>query len=82
MSDWTQPSRPAERAERQLIGGIQEGQLPMGSSLPAERELAARLGVTRPTLRETLWRLDHRQTGQTHPGPGCDGDLCRRPAGD
>ena len=82
MSDWTQPSRPAELAERQFIRGSLEGEFPIGGSLPAERELAARLGVTRPTLRETPRRLDHRQTGQTHPGPGCDGDLCRRPAGD
>jgi GntR family negative regulator for fad regulon and positive regulator of fabA len=57
MSDWTHPSRPAELAERQLIRGILEGEFPIASSLPAERELAAQLGVTRPTLRETLQRL-------------------------
>jgi GntR family negative regulator for fad regulon and positive regulator of fabA len=57
MSDWTRPSRPAELAEQQLTRGILEGEFPIGSSLPAERELAARLGVTRPTLRETLQRL-------------------------
>ncbi len=57
MPDWTPPSRPAELAERQLIRGILEGEFPIGSTLPAERELATRLGVTRPTLRETLQRL-------------------------
>ncbi len=44
MSDWTQPSRPAELAERQFIRGSLEGEFPIGGSLPAERELAARNG--------------------------------------
>ena len=35
-----------------------EGRYPAGSSLPPERDLAAELGVTRPTLREVLQRLD------------------------
>jgi GntR family negative regulator for fad regulon and positive regulator of fabA len=49
--------RPAEYAEAQLINAILDGSFPIGSSLPAERDLSARIGVTRPTLREAMQRL-------------------------
>ncbi|HEX9090536.1 MAG TPA: fatty acid metabolism transcriptional regulator FadR [Anaerolineales bacterium] len=49
--------KPAAHAERSLILAILNGDYPPGSILPAERELAARLGITRPTLRESLQRL-------------------------
>lgn len=55
--NWDAPPKPAELAESRLIEAILQGQFPIGSTLPAERELAVRLGVTRPTLRETLQRL-------------------------
>ena len=55
--NWDTPPKPAEIAESRLIEAILEGQFPIGSLLPAERDLAAQLGVTRPTLRETLQRL-------------------------
>ncbi len=51
------PSRPAERAEVQLLQAILRGSLAAGEALPPERELAQELGVTRPTLREALARL-------------------------
>lgn len=54
----TAPVRPAEHAETALLRAILDGVHPPGSALPAERELAARLGVTRPTLREVLGRLE------------------------
>ncbi len=54
---WTPPSKPAEITESRLIAAILDGTFPIGASLPAERDLAARLGVTRPTLREALQRL-------------------------
>jgi GntR family negative regulator for fad regulon and positive regulator of fabA len=54
---WEAPPRPAELTETRLIEAILEGHFPIGSNLPAERELAEELGVTRPTLRETLQRL-------------------------
>jgi GntR family negative regulator for fad regulon and positive regulator of fabA len=43
--------------ENQLIGAILDGSYPPGASLPGERELAATLGVSRPTLREALQRM-------------------------
>jgi GntR family negative regulator for fad regulon and positive regulator of fabA len=51
------PTRPAVHAERTLLRAILKGTYPPDSALPAERELAGRLGVTRPTLREVLQRL-------------------------
>ncbi len=49
--------RPAEYAEKRIIEGILEGEFSIHAELPAERQLATRLGVTRPTLREALQRL-------------------------
>jgi GntR family negative regulator for fad regulon and positive regulator of fabA len=58
MSNWSAPQRPAAYAEEALVTAIMDGTYPPGSTLPGERDLAAQLGVTRPTLRETLRRLD------------------------
>jgi len=55
--NWTPPTKPAELTEHRLITAILSGQFPINSNLPAERELAAQLGITRPTLREVLQRL-------------------------
>jgi GntR family negative regulator for fad regulon and positive regulator of fabA len=55
--NWTAPQKPAELAESRLITAILDGHFPIGENLPAERELAAQLGVTRPTLREALQRM-------------------------
>ena len=49
--------RPKEHAVRRLVTLILGGDLPLGSALPPERELAESIGVTRPTLREALQRL-------------------------
>jgi GntR family negative regulator for fad regulon and positive regulator of fabA len=57
MNNWSAPQRPAAYAEEALITAILDGTYPPGSTLPGERDLAAQLGVTRPTLRETLQRL-------------------------
>ena len=57
MPNWSAPKRPAAHAEEVLLTAIMDGTYPPGSTLPGERDLAAQLGVTRPTLRETLQRL-------------------------
>lgn len=51
------PLRPALHAREQILRSILDNGLPPGSALPAERDLARMLGVTRPTLRETLQGL-------------------------
>ena len=55
--NWELPPRPAELVENRLIDAIVDGDFPINSCLPPERELAQQLGVTRPTLREALQRL-------------------------
>jgi GntR family negative regulator for fad regulon and positive regulator of fabA len=50
--------RPAAHAEGELVSLILSRHYPPDSTLPSERELALQLGVTRPTLREALQRLE------------------------
>lgn len=54
----TAPRKPAAYAEKVLVTAILQGEFPPGSDLPAERDLAVRVGVTRPTLREVIGRLE------------------------
>ncbi len=49
--------KTAEQIEKSIVTAILQGELPPGATLPNERDLAAELGVTRPTLRETLKQL-------------------------
>jgi GntR family negative regulator for fad regulon and positive regulator of fabA len=51
------PLRPNQYAERILITAILSGTYPAGTVLPGERALSTEIGITRPTLRETLQRL-------------------------
>lgn len=48
---------PAALAEEYIVRSIWDNKFPAGTDLPAERELADRIGVTRTTLREVLQRL-------------------------
>ncbi|MBB5151639.1 fatty acid metabolism transcriptional regulator FadR [Histophilus somni] len=49
---------PAALAEEYIVKSIWNNHFPAGSDLPAERELADKIGVTRTTLREVLQRLN------------------------
>ena len=51
------PLRPTQYAEHILVTSILNGTYPAGTVLPGERALANEIGITRPTLRETLQRL-------------------------
>jgi GntR family negative regulator for fad regulon and positive regulator of fabA len=57
MMNWEAPQKPSEWAETRLIEAILDNTFAIDTNLPAERELAVLLGVTRPTLREALQRL-------------------------
>jgi GntR family transcriptional regulator, negative regulator for fad regulon and positive regulator of fabA len=50
--------RSSDLIERKLVQAIIENKYPVGSYLPSERELAAELGASRPTIREALQRLE------------------------
>lgn len=50
--------RSSDSVESQLIKLIIDGRYKAGSMLPPERELAAELGIGRPTLREVIQRLE------------------------
>ncbi|MBV1704738.1 MAG: FadR family transcriptional regulator [Hyphomicrobiales bacterium] len=47
-----------QRVADQLAGLIRAGELKPGARLPAERDLARQLGVSRPTLREAMIALE------------------------
>jgi GntR family negative regulator for fad regulon and positive regulator of fabA len=66
--EWTAQLKPAELCENRLIDAILEGVFPIGSVLPGERELAQKLKVTRPTLREALQRLGRDGWLEIHQG--------------
>lgn len=57
MDKWKPIQKPAEIAEQRLLDAILSGRFAVNSYLPGERDLAAQIGVTRPTLREALQRL-------------------------
>jgi DNA-binding FadR family transcriptional regulator len=54
----------------QLEQAIQSGVHPVGGRLPSERELAERLGVSRPVVREAIIVLESRGLVQTRHGAG------------
>ena len=53
-----EPRRLFRRIAEQLAAMIARGDLPPGSRLPGERDLATRLNVSRPSLREALIVLE------------------------
>jgi GntR family transcriptional regulator len=68
----TSPLGPTgERVRRLLLEQIQEGALPPGERLGAERDLAQHLGVSRSTVRQALSALE--QAGEVRRVPGRGG---------
>ncbi|APR34976.1 FadR/GntR family transcriptional regulator [Paraburkholderia sp. SOS3] len=53
-----EPKRLYQSVAAEILTLIREGEFPAGERLPAERELALRLGVSRPSLREALIALE------------------------
>ncbi|MBV9489116.1 MAG: FadR family transcriptional regulator, partial [Verrucomicrobia bacterium] len=53
-----EPRRLYVQIADQIRSLIKAGEFPPGSRLPAERELARRLGVSRPSVREALIALE------------------------
>lgn len=62
----------------QLRSLIVAGEFPVGSRLPAERDLAVQLGVSRPSLREALIALEVQGYIEVHMGSGIY--VCKPPA--
>lgn len=60
----------AERVAERIIGHIDAHRLRPGDQLPPERELAALLGVSRPSLREALRSLQERGHIRVRHGSG------------
>jgi len=47
-----------QQVAEQVVGLIRSGELPPGTRLPAERDLARKLGVSRPVVREAMIALE------------------------
>lgn len=59
-ANWIEPTvrvNATDQIRTELIRAIRDGQLPVGSKLPSEGELAQRFGVSRPVIREALGSL-------------------------
>lgn len=59
-----------DEAYRRILALITDGTLSQGDRLPSEPELAARFGVSRPTVREALSRLQNAGVVVTRQGSG------------
>jgi GntR family transcriptional repressor for pyruvate dehydrogenase complex/GntR family L-lactate dehydrogenase operon transcriptional regulator len=62
--------RLSDRIAEQLQGMIAEGVLKAGERLPPERQLAERLGVSRPSVREAIQKLGSKGLVVTRHGGG------------
>ena len=65
-----EPRRLYLQIAGQLRSLIESGEFPPGSRLPAERDLAKQLGVSRPSLREALIALEVEGYVDVRPGSG------------
>ncbi|WP_039017417.1 FadR/GntR family transcriptional regulator [Halocynthiibacter namhaensis] len=65
-----QPQKLAEAVDHQIEELILQGILRPGARLPAERDLAERLGVSRPSLREAIASLQRKGLLESKAGSG------------
>src|ERR1700751_3420356 len=65
-----EPRRFDLKIAAQIRALIENGELPFSSRLPAERELAKRFGVSRPSLREAMIALEVEGYVDVRPGSG------------
>lgn len=65
-----EPQRLYRQISDQLRKLIVDGEFPVGSRLPSERDLAVQLGVSRPSLREALIALEVEGFIEVHMGSG------------
>ncbi|MBB5700798.1 DNA-binding FadR family transcriptional regulator [Ochrobactrum daejeonense] len=65
-----EPRRLYQQIADRIRGLIEGGEFPVGSRLPAERELAHQLGVSRPSLREALIALEIAGSVEVRMGSG------------
>ncbi len=65
-----EPKRLYRQIADQLRQLIKRGEYEVGTRLPAERDLAARLGVSRPSVREALIALEVEGLVEVRPGSG------------
>jgi GntR family transcriptional repressor for pyruvate dehydrogenase complex len=74
-SGWepVQRIRTYEQVMAQIEERILDGRLKAGDHLPSERDLAVLLGVSRPSLRESLRVLEALGVVDIRPGGGADG---------
>lgn len=74
-----------QRVAEQLATVISEGEYPLGSRLPAERKLAERFDVSRPTVREAIIALELAGCVEVRGGSGvyvCDSNSNTLPKAD
>ncbi|RJF92307.1 FadR/GntR family transcriptional regulator [Noviherbaspirillum saxi] len=75
-----EPKRLYRQISDQLRTLIQKGEFPIGSRLPAERDLSEQLGVSRPSLREALIALEVEGYIEVRMGSGIY--VCEPPSSD
>ena len=65
-----EPRRLYRQIADQLRGLVERGEYPVGTRLPPERDLAAQLGVSRPSVREALIALEVEGVVEVRMGSG------------
>lgn len=72
-------TRKSTYAAEQLLGAIRDGTYRIGDQIPPERELAQKMGISRPLIREALSALQIAGIIESRAG---DGTYIRRNVGD